>query len=99
MIAKTTKTACLLVACLTALTLAPAHAASTVRSIQSAGVARLQSVPTGRDGLQSPEFAPTFANLPGLQDGPDAGGSGGDAHGGAQQARTHIGNRTSARRR
>lgn len=49
-----------------------ASAATSTRTIQSAGTAQLRNSPTGQDGLQSPEFSPTFANTPLLQDGPEA---------------------------
>ncbi|MEO7009957.1 MAG: hypothetical protein ABI156_12490, partial [Caldimonas sp.] len=57
------------------LALAAAHAATTVRTVQSAGSAQMKSAAPGQDGLQSPEFAPTFANWPRVQDGPDAAGA------------------------
>jgi hypothetical protein len=52
-----------------------ADAASLVRTVQSAGVAKFVAVPTGHDGLQNPEFAPTFDGVPALQDGPDVAGT------------------------
>ncbi|MGI9025636.1 MAG: hypothetical protein ACR2GP_08625 [Burkholderiaceae bacterium] len=52
--------------------IASAQAATNVRSIQSAGTAQLRSATPGQEGIQTPEFAPTFANVPGLQDGPNA---------------------------
>ena len=47
-----------------------AQAAPSVRTIKSAGTAQFKSVAPGGDGVQAPEFAPTFANAPSLQDGP-----------------------------
>src|SRR5450432_2344280 len=78
-----------------------AEAATTVRTIQVAGTGHLTSIAPGRDGLQSPEFAPTFANLPGLQDGPDASGSSAAASADAalKQARKRMVNRSIARSR
>ena len=55
------------------------EAATAVRSVQSSGSAQLRNLPTGRDGLQVPEFAPTFGNVPALQDGPEANGPAGAA--------------------
>jgi hypothetical protein len=81
---------------------APTQAASTVRTIQIAGIAHMQSLPPGRDGIQQPEFAPTFANLPNLQDGPDANsgsGSGNTASASLKQARKRFVNRSIARTR
>ena len=56
-----------------------AQAATTVRTIQSGGNAQIRSSMSGPDGLQSPEFAPTFARVPKLQDGPGAAGLAGGA--------------------
>lgn len=79
-----------------------AQAASVVRSVQSSGSAQLQSAAPGRDGLQTPEFAPTFANSPRLQDGPDAAaasGAGAAFSASMKQARTRMVNRSIARNR
>ena len=65
----------LIAASLCGLALVGAHAASTVRTIQSSGTAQFVPVVPGRDGVLSAEFAPTFANLPRLQDGPNASGT------------------------
>jgi hypothetical protein len=54
------------------LSMAAAFGATSVRTIQSAGSAQIRSSAPGPDGLHAPEFAPTFANAPKLQDGPDA---------------------------
>ena len=54
---------------------AAVQAAATVRTIQSAGTAQFRSSVSGPDGARAPEFTPTFANLPNLQDGPDAAGA------------------------
>ena len=84
---------------------AGAAADASVRTISSAGQAQLRSVPTGQDGLQTPEFAPTFANAPNLQDGPDAAGGSGAAANSAvssaslKQARKRMVNRSIARGR
>jgi len=82
---------------------AGAQAATVVRSVQSAGSAQLVSVAPGRDGLQAPEFAPTFANAPGLQDGPDAANASGAAatlgSASLKQARSRLVNRSIARKR
>ena len=80
----------------------PALAASTVRTIQIAGTAQMQSLPPGRDGIQQPEFAPTFANDPNLQDGTDASsgsGSRDSASASLKQARQRFLNRSIARGR
>jgi hypothetical protein len=80
----------------------PAQAASTVRTIQIAGTAQMQSLPPGRDGIQQPEFAPTFANDPNLQDGTDASsgsGSRDSASASLKQARQRFINRSIARGR
>ena len=85
---------------------AAAEAATTVRTVQSGGTVQLQAVGTGVDGLQKPEFAPTFSNVPGLQDGPDATGTNGSASASAtgapgmaalRQARKRMVNRSIAR--
>jgi len=89
------------------LAVAAAHAATTVRTIQSAGNAQIRSLATGQDGLQSPEFAPTFANAPNLQDGPDAAAassatalsSSARISASLQQARKRLVNRSIARAR
>ena len=82
-------------------TIAETQAATNVRTIQSAGVAQLRSTSTGADGLQAPEFAPTFANAPDLQDGPDAAGTSGSAkaNDSLKQARKRHINRSIARAR
>jgi hypothetical protein len=79
-----------------------AHAATSVRTIPSSGSALLRSVPVGSDGLHAPEFAPTFSNVPGLQDGPDAAGSSGAAavaSASLKQARKRMVNRSIAHHR
>jgi hypothetical protein len=80
-----------------------AQAASTVRTVQAAGTAHFTPVPTGVDGVQSPEFAPTFDGVPGLQDGPSAAAAGTSAQavGAAalRQARKRLLNRSIARGR
>jgi len=82
-----------------------ASAETSVRTISSAGQAQLRSVPAGQDGLQTPEFAPTFSNAPNLQDGPDAAGASGAAANSAvssaslKQARKRMVNRSIARGR
>ena len=84
------------------------EAATTVRTIQSAGTVQLRAIGTGIDGLQKPEFAPTFSGWPGLQDGPDATGTNGSASASAtsapgiaalRQARKRMVNRSIARSR
>ncbi|HKX39581.1 MAG TPA: hypothetical protein VJO99_00360 [Burkholderiaceae bacterium] len=76
-----------------------------MRTITSAGNAQLRSVAAGPDGLQSPEFAPTFSNAPNLQDGPDAAGASGtaatatSASASLKQARKRFVNRSIARQR
>jgi len=79
-----------------------AQAASIVRQVQSAGSAQLRNIAPGADGLQAPEFAPTFANLPRLQDGPDAAGASRTSsplNASMKQARTRMVNRSIARTR
>lgn len=81
---------------------AGAHAATTVRTIQSGGTVQLRTIGTGIDGLQKPEFAPTFAKVPGLQDGPDATGTNAKNEPGAaaiRQARKRMVNRSIAKHR
>ena len=56
-------------------TITGADAAAPVRTVHSAGVAKFVAVSTGHDGLQNPEFAPTFDGVPALQDGPDVSGN------------------------
>ena len=79
------------------------QAATSVRSVPSAGSAQLRNLAPGHDGVQAPEFAPTFARLPKLQDGPDAAAatSAASASLGAslKQARTRMVNRSIARHR
>ena len=88
--------------------MAGAEAASTVRTIQSGGTVQLRAIGSGVDGLQKPEFAPTFSNWPGLQDGPEATGANGSASASAmsapgaaalRQARKRMVNRSIARHR
>ena len=79
-----------------------AQAASIVRQVQSAGTVQLRSVAPGSDGLQVPEFAPTFANAPRLQDGPDAAGASAASTASSasmKQARSRMVNRSVARSR
>jgi hypothetical protein len=45
------------------LSLLAANAATSVRTIQSSGTARLQALPMASGGLQSPELSPAFAGL------------------------------------
>ena len=87
-----------------ALALAAAQAATTVRTVQSAGSTQMKSAAPGQDGLQSPEFAPTFANWPKVQDGPDAAGAsasssalGSQASASLKQARRRMVTRSIAR--
>ena len=85
-----------------ALTVTMAQAATTVRTIQSAGTAQIRNLPSGPDGLQSPEFAPTFANVPDLQDGPSAAAATASSNRSAAaltQARKRMVNRSIARGR
>ena len=88
--------------------MASVEAAPSVRTIQSGGTAQLRAIGRGVDGLQKPEFAPTFSNFHGLQDGPDAAGSTGNASANAagdasnaalRQARKRMVNRSIARHR
>ncbi len=84
-----------------AVAVAGAQAATTVRTVQSAGSAQLREVGPGQDGLGNPEFAPTFADVPNLQDGPEAAGAPGSAAGeqALKQARKRMINRSIARGR
>jgi hypothetical protein len=77
------------------------QAATTVRTVASSGSAQFKSTGTGADGLQKPEFAPTFAGWPDLADGPDAAATGGAARDDAalKQARKRMVNRSIARHR
>ena len=92
-----------LVATCVGLSVAGALAATSVRTIQSAGNAQIRSSAPGADSLQSPEFAPTFANVPKLQDGPEAAAAAAalTARAGASlmQARKRMINRSIARNR
>ena len=78
------------------------EAATTVRTIASGGGAQLRSVAAGAGAYQLPEFAPTFANAPGLQDGPEAAAAnrtGDRADSTLRQARKRFVNRSIARQR
>src|SRR5882757_1161985 len=85
-----------------ALAVAAGEAATTVRTIQSGGSTQLRSVAAGADGLRVLELAPTFANFPNLQDGPDAAGasaSNAPVSASLKQARSRMVNRSIARQR
>lgn len=81
------------------LVMAHAGAASSVRTIEATGTANLPTLPTGRDGVQFPEFSPAFANVPGLQDGPQANGVADAGFSALRQARKRMVNRSIARHR
>ena len=72
------------------LTTGAAQAANAVRTVQAAGTAHFTPVPTGVDGVQSPEFAPTFDGVPGLQDGPSAAAAGTGAQAADEAALRHA---------
>ncbi len=88
-----------LVAVVCAVSLGHAEAASTVRTLHSGGNAQLKAVPTGVDGIQSPELAPTFDGVPDLQDGVDASGADPSDRAALKQARKRMVNRSIARAR
>lgn len=82
-----------------ALAIGAAHAASVVRTVQSGGNAQIRSSSPGQEGLQSPEFAPTFDNWPALLDGPEANGATAPGERAIRRADRRMVNRSIARHR
>ncbi len=84
-----------------ALSSTAAQAAATVRTVPRASVAQPSSPPVGQDSLRSIELAPTFAQWPKMQDGPDVSGSGQSDRDAAalKQARKRFLHRSIARHR